>query len=144
MVLVRAMEVQDSCCAVVGLSHTGYASVGQCRTVRLSDCRTLLFDSLTGLTLATHHHRWKQCRTAVGHCRTVGLSDCRTLSDCRSYVGVMSESYVGLSYRGSKRSSALDPSPPAYVPSPLRWPFASRVMVLAWTRQTSTPPVPTD
>ena len=39
------------------------------------------------------------CRTLSD---TVGLLDCRTLSDCRSYVGVMSESYVGLSYRGSR------------------------------------------
>ena len=96
-------------CALVSRGCRGGMSVGHCRTsgqlcrtVGLSDCRTL---GMTPMTVydsgRASNHVGPAVIPAVG---AVGLSDCRTvgLSDfCRTSVGLLSDLTVGLSYRGS-------------------------------------------
>ena len=85
---VCTLSVEDAVGVSVGHCRT---SEPLCRTVGLSDCRTLGMTAMTvyDSTYASNlSYLLSYLLLVLSDCRTVGLSDCRTLSEyCRSSVG---------------------------------------------------------
>jgi len=93
--VVSECRTEGMTLGVVSECRTEGMTLGWCRNVGMSDAE---YDSMT---LANGLPLQKSVGQLSDECRTVGMSDCRTVSECRNSVGIVSDSSVGMSDRGS-------------------------------------------